>query len=88
MRSRTRSLRRSVAELDEKLFTVDFRLEDEHDARALFGLAASQAAPASRADWIRQLNDTYCQSISLECEYIEVGGERSRRRLRRRASLE
>lgn len=67
------SLFRSIPELDEKLFTTDFHLENERDARSLFGLTNDQSFPKNKADWIRQLNDTYCQSISLECEYIEVG---------------
>ncbi|CAF0933708.1 unnamed protein product [Adineta steineri] len=66
----------SIPELDNKLFTTDFHVENEHDARSLFGLSTEQSIPKTKDDWIRQLNDTYCQSISLECEYIESDIER------------
>ncbi|CAF0997885.1 unnamed protein product [Adineta steineri] len=66
----------SIPELDHKLFTTDFHVENEHDARSLFGLSTEQSIPKTKDDWIRQLNDTYCQSISLECEYIESDIER------------
>ncbi|UJR09540.1 hypothetical protein I4U23_013777 [Adineta vaga] len=70
------SVNTSIPELDEKVFTVDFHLENEHDARSLFGLSQEQSIPKNKSDWIRQLNDTYCQSISIECEYIESDIER------------
>jgi hypothetical protein len=63
---------RLVPELDENLFTVDFHVENEHEARSLMGLSKDQSIPKTKDDWIRQLNEIYCQSISLECEYIEV----------------
>jgi len=63
---------RSIPELDQNQFTVDFHIENEHDAHALFGLSKEQSIPKTKDDWIRQLNEIYCQSISLECEYIEV----------------
>ncbi len=63
---------RSIPELDPNLFPVDFHIENDNDARALFGLANEQSIPKTKDDWIRQLNKIYCQSISLECEYIEV----------------
>jgi len=64
---------RSIPELDQNQFTVDFHIKNEHDAYSLFGLSKEQSIiPKTKDDWIRQLNEIYCQSISLECEYIEV----------------
>ncbi len=63
---------RSIPELDPNLFPVDFHIKNEDDARSLFGLSKEQSIAKTKDDWIRQLNEIYCQSISLECEYIEV----------------
>jgi hypothetical protein len=63
---------RSIPELDSNLFSVDFHIENDDDVRVLCGLSNEQSIPKTKDDWIRQLNEIYCQSISLECEYIEV----------------
>lgn len=67
-----KKLFRSIPELDSSLFTVDFRVDNENDARSLFGLSTEESIPKTKEDWIRQLNEIYCQSISLESEHIEV----------------
>lgn len=51
---------------------MDFDVENESDARALLGWAKEQSIGLRKDDWIRQLNEIYCQAISLECEHIEV----------------
>jgi len=63
---------RSIPELDEQLFTSDFQIDNPKDIQSLLGLSNDGNLPKTKADWIRQLNEIYCQTISLECEHIEV----------------
>ncbi|CAF4724472.1 unnamed protein product, partial [Rotaria magnacalcarata] len=65
-------MNRSIPELDANMFTVDFNVTNENDVRSLFGgLSRQQSIPKTKDDLIRQLDEIYCQSISLECEHIE-----------------
>lgn len=34
-----------------------------------------ESLPRTRDQWMEKLNQIYCQSISLECEFIEVSDE-------------
>jgi 2-oxoglutarate dehydrogenase complex dehydrogenase (E1) component-like enzyme len=63
---------RSIPELDQNLFSTNFHVENEHEARSLLALSEDQSIPKTKNDWIEKLNEIYCQSISLECEHIEV----------------
>ena len=51
---------------------MDFDVKNESDARALLGSRKEEFIGMKKDDWIRQLNEIYCQAISLECEHIEV----------------
>lgn len=51
---------------------MDFDVQNESDARALLGSNEKEFIGMKKDDWIRQLNEIYCQAISLECEHIEV----------------
>ncbi|CAF4604545.1 unnamed protein product, partial [Rotaria magnacalcarata] len=65
-------MNRSIPELDANMFTVDFNVTNENDVRSLFGgRSRQQSIPKTKDDLIRQLDEIYCQSISLECEHIE-----------------
>jgi len=66
----------SIPELDEQLFTSDFQIDNPKDIQSLLGLSNDGNLPKTKADWIRQLNEIYCQTISLECEHIENDIER------------
>ncbi|CAF3579917.1 unnamed protein product [Rotaria socialis] len=67
----------SIPELDANIFTVDFNVTNEDDVRSLFGgLSRQRSIPKTKDDLIRQLEEIYCQSISLECEHIESDIER------------
>lgn len=62
-----------MPELDERLIADDFYLENREHASVLSGAAFNeQSIPITKDQWIRQLNEIYCQSISIECEHIQV----------------
>ena len=64
---------RSIPELDSQLFGTNFQVNDAEQAKLLCAFDLNdESLPKSRDQWIERLNQIYCQSISLECEFIEV----------------
>lgn len=68
-----RSLIRSIPELDSKNFSSNFQIHDAQQAKLLCAFDLNdESLPKTRDQWMEKLNQIYCQSISLECEFIEV----------------
>lgn len=64
---------RSIPELDLENFSENFQVNNAQQAKALCAFDLNdESLPKTRDQWIEKLNQIYCQSISLESDFIEV----------------
>lgn len=65
-------INRNVPELNENLFhDGNYQIKNVEHLRWLCA-ATFSSDPMTKDEWIQRLNEIYCQSISLECEHIDV----------------